>query len=110
MATFFACEQGVDGKSAGLLLFVPEPSLDRVLHYRTHFVRPDLTSAGGSALTIDGSDWVYADAHKPGAPTWMRTLNRFYGRDRIHFTRQSSPDGRTWTTIAEGEETRATAR
>jgi len=111
MTTFFACEQTVDGKIAGLLLFVPAPSNDRVFHYRTQFLHPDLTPAGaGSTLTIDGNDWVYADPKAPGATPWIRTLNRFYGHDRIHFARQSSADGRTWTTIAEGEEARVTAR
>ena len=106
---FFVCEQGVNGKAAALVVFLPRAQEGPAEVYRTQA----LTAAGDRpgpwhVLTIEGDRWVYADAEAPrGKARRERTINTFSGPDHIHFEVQRSFDGKTWTTTMSGDERRA---
>ncbi|HEY5071113.1 MAG TPA: hypothetical protein VII63_03695 [Caulobacteraceae bacterium] len=105
---FFACEQVVDGKSAALVVFLPEGRSAAGESYRTQALRADAATPGPwYTLTIDGERWVYAQGTQSGGrAVHKRTVNQFSGPDHISFEVQSSTDGRNWTTTMNGEERR----
>lgn len=106
---FFACEQGVNGKPAALVVFLPQGKTVEGQTYRTQALTAD---AGPPHpwyhLTVDGDHWVYAASAGGDKthPLRERTLNQFSGPDRIHFDVQTSKDGQTWVTTLSGDERR----
>lgn len=105
---FFACEQVVNGKAADLVVYLPLEPTAAGQTYRTQALGADGAAPGPwNRLTIDGDRWVYAGpVEDKDHPLHNRTLNRFFGPDRIRFEIQTSPDGQTWTTTVGGEERR----
>ncbi len=107
---FFACEQVVDGKSEDLVVFLPEGATAEGETYRTQALGADAGSPHPwYHLTIAGDRWVYAvgAAGDKAHPPRERTLNQFFGPDRIRFDVQTSKDGKTWLTTLSGDERRA---
>ena len=105
---YFVCEQRVDGKPVDLVVFTPLGPSAQGVTYRSQPLATDGSPQGdGSRLVIDGDQWTYSPAHPPQAgQAWERTVNRFFGPDRIRFEVQTSPDAKTWTTTSSGEEQR----
>ncbi len=107
---FFVCEQVVDGKTVGLVVFLPvakEPSGGE--EYKTTGLSPDDGSSGGwNKMTIEGDRWIYSWEHtnEAGKKILWRNVNQFFGTAKIHFEIQRSEDGKNWTTIKGGDETR----
>jgi hypothetical protein len=101
---FFVCQQTVDGKVVALLTFTPA---EKKGHYYTDPVFPDGRSAGRGDLEIDGDRWTYpSKEERNGETKYFKITNVFSGKDRIHFERSESTDGKTWTTLATGDEVR----
>jgi len=101
---FYICQQTVNGKAGGLVIFVPA---DTPGHYYTQNVQPEGWARGRGELTIERDHWIYlGHDEENGKTTWYRTLNDFTGTDRIHFESAQSPDGKTWTTTRSGDEVR----
>ena len=105
---FYACQQTVNGKTGALVVFIPSGDAG---HYVTHPVLVDGKSPGSGDLTITGSHWVYlGHSDDPGGKTtWYRTVNDFDGKDHIRFESAQSSDGKTWTVMSDGEESRSPA-
>jgi hypothetical protein len=105
---FFVCEQVVNGKSEALVVFLPVGVSGDSLRYRTQGLSAKADKPGDwGNLVIVGERWVYSDDEtENGKTTHWRTVNVFTGSDRIHFERQRSADGITWTTVMAGEESR----
>jgi hypothetical protein len=99
---FFLCQQTVDGKVAALLTFTPSPTK---CHYYTQAVLPDGHAAGRGELEIEGDRWTYPSKEEESGKTkYYRIVNLFSGKDRIHFERSESVDGKAWTVLASGDE------
>jgi hypothetical protein len=106
---FYACEQSVDGKTAGLLIFLPTAKANGGgQEYRTQALSPDASPAGDwNKLTITGECWVYTwENSEGGKKTLWRNTNTFSGEDRIHFEIARSDDGTSWKTVKSGDEQR----
>jgi hypothetical protein len=106
IGALYGCEQTVDGKPGGWILFVPAAERGR---WKTQHITPD----GGSSdkpgdLAIDGELWTYMGDHEEnGVKIWTRVINRFSGPDHIHFEIARSTDGSTWTVLRAGDEARS---
>jgi hypothetical protein len=99
---FFLCQQTVDDKVAALLIFTPAESKGR---YYTQPILPDGHAAGRGELEIQGDRWTYpSKEEESGTTKYYRITNIFSGKDRIHFERSESIDGKTWRVLASGEE------
>lgn len=104
---FFACEQKLNGKTGALVVFLPVgKTASGALEYRTQALSADARAGGEwGHLVIDGDTWTYSwessDANKP---MHWRNVNRFSGKDKIHFEVQNSEDGTTWKTTVSGDE------
>jgi len=106
-ASYYTCEQIVNGKPTALLVFVPA---DAPLTYHTQTVLPDGYSTGRGDLTIAGDHWTFSGKDsEDGKTTWFRTENYFTGRDKIHFEQYESSDGKTWEMKNSGGEVRQPA-
>lgn len=108
---FFVCEQVVNGENQALVVFLPTGASADTLLYRTQGLSAHADKAGDwGHLTIIGDRWVYSDDEiENGATVHWRTVNVFTGPDRIHFERQRSADGKSWTTTMAGDEHRVGA-
>jgi hypothetical protein len=101
---FFLCQQTVDGKVAALITFTPASTKG---HYYTQAVLPDGHATGRGDLEIEGDRWTYpGKEEKDGKTKYYRTVNTFFGKDRIHFEQSESEDGKNWKVTASGDETR----
>jgi hypothetical protein len=99
---FFLCQQTVDGKVAALLTFTPSQTKG---HYYTQAVLPDGHASGRGELEIQGDRWTYpSQEEENGKTTYYRITNDFSGKDRIHFERSESADGKTWKVLSSGDE------
>jgi hypothetical protein len=99
---FFICQQTVDGKVTALLTFTPGESKGR---YYTQPILPDGHAAGRGELEIQGDRWTYpSQEEENGKMKYYRITNVFSGKDRIHFERSESLDGKTWKALASGDE------
>lgn len=101
---YFACQQTVNGKMQGLVLFVPSETRG---HYFTQSLTPDGFARGRGELEIQGDLWTYHGKDEDGGKTtYFRTTNVFTGKDRIHFEQGQSSDGQHWTVGGSGDERR----
>jgi hypothetical protein len=92
----------VDGKVAALLTFIQGESKGR---YYTQPILPDGHAAGRGELEIEGDRWTYPSKEDENGKTkYYRITNVFSGKDRIHFERSESMDGKTWKVLASGDE------
>lgn len=99
---FFLCQQTVDGKVAALLTFTPSQTKGT---YFTQPILPDGHAAGRGELEIQGDRWTYPSQEEENGKTkYYRITNVFSGKDRIHFERSESSDGKTWKVLASGDE------
>ena len=101
---YFACEQTVDGKLEGLVVYIPAKVSG---HYYTQAITAEGRASGRSELTIDGETWIYSGTGEKDEQGFShRTVNIFNGEDRIHYEQQRSSDDKTWTTTSSGDEVR----
>ncbi|WP_372785302.1 hypothetical protein [Phenylobacterium sp.] len=103
---FITCEQVIDGKPTGLLVFLPVAGPAGTREYLTTSLSADGSPTHPwSHLTIAGEHWVF-HSDKPDADgkNYSRVINDFSGPTRIHYEIQSSEDGRTWATQRAGDE------
>lgn len=104
MGQYFLCQQTVDGKVVALLCFTPSETKGA---YHTQPIMPDGRAAGRGDLEIDGARWTYPSKEDENGKTkYYRIVNVFSGKDRIHFERSESEDGKTWKVLASGDEVR----
>ena len=105
---YFACEQTVNGKVQGLLVYSAGSSAGQ-LHSR--LIAPDGLAAARGDLTLDGNRWTYLD--KPPATlrgSWSRVVNTVVDHNHIQFEEWESVDeGRTWKKTNSGTEVRSTS-
>jgi hypothetical protein len=102
MGQFFLCQQTVDGKVVALLTFTQAETKG---HFYTNPVFPDGRAAGRGELEIEGDRWTYPSKEEENGKTkYYRIINIFTGKDRIHFERSESSDGKTWKLLASGDE------
>jgi hypothetical protein len=103
---YFTCEQTVNGKVQGLLVYSAGSSATK-LHSR--LIAPDGLAAGRGDLSLDGNHWIYLD--KPPSPlkgNWSRTENTIIDHDHIRFEEYESADeGKSWVKINSGIEERS---
>jgi hypothetical protein len=101
---YFACEQTVNDRHGGLLIFIPADSPG---HYFTQTVMPDGRATGRDDLVISGDAWTFTSRRLDnGRAFYYRTVNTFAGRTRIHFEQAESTNGKDWTVKTTGDERR----
>jgi hypothetical protein len=102
---YFACEQAVNGKPQGLLIYSAGAKAGQLY---SRFIAPDGLAGGRGDLTLDGSHWTYLD--KPPATLqgkWSRVENFIVDHNHIRFEEYESGDeGKTWTRTNSGVEER----
>ena len=105
-AGYYACDQFVGGESKALLVFTWDPQHG----YLSYPITPgsgDTVHAG--PLIVAGSVWTFPwQLLKDGKTTYFHVLNTWSTPDRIEFRQEYSADGKQWTLMAEGHETRVT--
>lgn len=109
LGTYFACAQNVNGNSSGLLVFIPS---DKQGIYYTQTIALDGRATGKADLQISGDHWIFSSRwpQENGKILYYRTINIFYGDNRIHFEQSESPDGTHWTLKNAGDEVRVDAK
>lgn len=101
---YYECTQTVDGTLAAMVVFVPTDVPGR---YHSQVVLPSGEAVGRSNITIDGNLWTYSsEEERNGKTSYYRTVNTFNGKDRIHFSQQTSTDGVHFDEKSSGDETR----
>jgi hypothetical protein len=101
---YFACQQTVNDKAGGLLIFIPADSPG---HYFTQTVMPDGRATGRDDLVVSGDRWTFTSRRLDnGRAFYYRTINTFVGKTRIHFEQAESTNGNDWTVKATGDEQR----
>lgn len=104
-ASFYTCEQVVNGKSVALIVFTATEDTTR---FHTQPVLPDGRALGRSDLTVAGDHWTFlgSGTDKDGKQVFYRTENYFTGRDKIHSEQYESSDNKTWVKKNEADEVR----
>ena len=101
---FYQCTQTVDGTIAAMVVFVPTDVPGR---YHSQVVLPSGEATGRSDITIDGDLWTYtAEEDRNGKSFYYRTVNTFSGKDKVHFSQQTSTDGVHFDEKSSGDEQR----
>jgi hypothetical protein len=101
---YFACQQSVNGKVSGLLVFIPA---DQPGRYWTQTILPEGRATGRDSLEISGNRWTYTSSRQEGSKTtYYRTTHIFAGNNRIHFEQAESTDGKQWTVKNQGDQTK----
>ena len=101
---YFVCDQFVNGESKALLVFTYDAARKV---YTSYPVPTDGSSAGKGRLMIEGNVWTFPWQTGEGAgATFFRVVNVFVSPARIEFRQEFSRDGKQWTVMARGAETR----
>jgi hypothetical protein len=104
VGSYFACQQTVNGKNGGLMIFIPA---DQPEHFYTQVIMPEGRATGRDDLEIAGDRWTYTSRRlDQGKTTFYKTTNTFQGRNKIHFEQADSTDGKQWTVRNSGDEVR----
>lgn len=102
---YYACDQFVGGASKALLVFTYDEQ-----GYHSYPITPgvgDTVHAG--QLIVNGSVWTFPwQLVKDGKTTYFRVQNTWTTQDHIEFRQEYSADGKQWTLMAGGHETRVT--
>jgi len=103
-ADYYACDQFVGGESKALLVF----TWDANRGYLSYPITQESgTTLHAGHLIISGALWTFPwQLTKAGKTTYFHVLNTWSGPDHIEFRQEYSTDGRHWTPMAEGQETR----
>jgi hypothetical protein len=101
---YYSCTQTVNGVLAALVVFVPTDVPGR---YHSQVVMPSGEAVGRSDITIDGDLWSYnSQEDRNGKTYYYRTVNTFTGKDKIHYSQQTSSDGVHYDEKSSGDEQR----
>jgi hypothetical protein len=101
---YFACQQTVNGKAGGLMIFIPT---DQPGRFYTQVIMPEGRATGRDDLEIAGDRWTYTSKRlDQGKTTFYKTTNTFLGKNKIHFEQADSTDGKQWTIRNSGDEVR----
>ncbi len=101
---FYSCTQTVDGTLVAMVVFVPTDVPGR---YHSQVVLPSGEAVGRSNITIEGDQWTYSsEEDRNGKPFYYRTVNTFDGKNKIHFSQQTSSDGVHFDEKSSGDEQR----
>ena len=106
---FYSCEQEFNGKTRALVVFLPAGTTSTgAMEYSTLVARADLTKPDDwEHLAIEGDTWTFTWMEKEGEKiVSMRNVNRFSGRDHIHFEVQKLEEGGNWKAQLAGDEDR----
>ena len=103
-ASFYTCDQFVDGASKALVVFMYDP----LKGYSSY---PIPAEGAGSVhpgrVTIAGKVWTFPwQVKKDGKITYFHVINTWTSQDRIEFRQEYSQDGKQWLPMAEGHEVR----
>ena len=104
-AAYYACDQFLGGESKVLLVFTYDPATGAYSSYpipagSTAPVQP-------GTLIVQGNTWIFPwDDTQDGKTTHFRVVNTWSSWDSIEFRQEFSVDGKQWTVMAEGHETR----
>ena len=105
LGKFYACGQTVNGKSVGMVIFIPQT--DKPGHFKTQTIMAEGRATGLVDLQIEGEMWTYMSRRDEyGKTTFYRTINQFTGKNRIHFEQAHSSDGKQWIVDGAGDEVR----
>ncbi|MHB1672764.1 MAG: hypothetical protein ACYCSP_00790 [Acidobacteriaceae bacterium] len=105
---YYACQQTVNGKVGALIVFVYAGTTG---HYNTQAILPNGFAQGRGDLLIEGQRWTFSGkSTDSGNTTYFRTINDWYGHDRIHFEVAHSTDGKTWVIDHQGDERRTQSK
>jgi hypothetical protein len=101
---YYSCTQTVNGVLSALVVFVPTDVPGR---YHSQVVMPSGEAVGRSDITIDGDLWTYSSQEdRNGKTYYYRTVNTFTGKDKIHYSQQTSSDGVHYDEKSSGDEQR----
>jgi len=102
--SYYTCEQIVDGKPAGLIVFTYHADDDS---YSSYAIPGDGKDAPVGKLIIKGSIWTYPwHTTYKGKVVYLRILNVFESAISIEYSEEASDDDQHWTLLARGVETR----
>lgn len=105
---FYACSQNVNGSSVALVVFVPAAQAG---HFHVQNIMGDGRATGISELQISGDLWTYSNRQDEGGKTtYYRTVNKFTGKNRIHFESSHSDNNQDWSVDASGDEERSVSK
>ena len=105
-AGYYACDQFVGGESKALLVFTWDPKRG----YLSYPITPESgVTVHAGQLIVAGPVWTFPwQVAKDGKTTYFHVQNTWTTPDRIEFRQEYSADGKQWTLMAEGHETRVT--
>jgi hypothetical protein len=104
-AGFFVCDQFVGGESKALLVFLYDARSGGYASYPIAAAGVPVVHPG--ALVLQGPVWTFPwDTEEAGKITHFRVVNTWESADSILFRQEYSADGKQWTLMAEGHETR----
>ncbi len=103
---YYVCNEVKNGKSSRLIIYTPDAGAHEFYAYFITQNGGHRTS--GMKLSTAGKGWTYsAKLTAPdGKAVYDRITNTFKGPDAIDFKEKISLDGKHWTTMNEGHETR----
>lgn len=105
---YYSCTQTVDGVLSALLVYVPTDVPGR---YHSQVVLPSGEALGRSNITIAGDLWTYdSQEDREGKTYYYRTVNTFTGKDKIHYSQQTSTDGVHFDEKSSGDSVREPVR
>lgn len=93
---------GKAGKTLAIMGYNPETKL-----YTYYAVESGVPVAETSKGTVQGDTWTWTGEAKPGGKLLkVRYISKETSPTSLTFTFESSPDGKTWTTVMEGKYTK----
>lgn len=101
-ATYYACQQTVNGQPGALVVFI---STSQQGHFYVQNVMPEGFATGRADLNISGDTWTFTNTRDDSGRTiYYRTTNVFSGPNKIHFEQAESNDNKTWKVTGSGDE------
>lgn len=101
---FFACQQTVDGKPGGLVVFAWD---DTAKVYRSWPIGAGADPVHPGVMQIDGDTWIFPwEQPVDGKSMRLRVVNRFIDHNTIEYRKEVWRDAQGWTAIGRGVETR----
>jgi hypothetical protein len=100
---YVACRQIVDGDPKVLIVFTCKAGGECT----SYQIPPDGSEAGSGKMTISGNTWTFPwSTAEGGKTTYFRVVNVWTSARTIEFRQEFSTDGKNWTRMASGHETK----